>query len=259
MTISHTRQRWLVLLLLLGFLQASTAHAAEVEALTKTLDQAVFKNDISAIKKAHQEVLKAVEKNQGNLKLQLAAAWGYIAQADLLRVDRHTGTVDSDTNKSYRARQAVLGESGNKHAAATLKLATTDAHKSEAHRLFAESTIHRISGPLTGLTYGPVAKQHVDQALKLDPNNVQAIRASGLMFLHNPPINGGDLDKAVKTFKRCAKTNNNDVHHALIAHAWYKQERYDRAMHEIDRALSLNKNNRLAANLKTLIEKQNDN
>lgn len=259
MNISQHPRYWLPVFLLYGFIQFSPAQAAEVDQLTQALDQAISTNNIATIKKAHQEVLKAVNNNQDNLKLQFATASGYIAQADLLRIDRHTGNIDSDTDKSYRKRQAVLGKSGSEHAVAALKLASTDAQKSEAHRLFAESTIHRISGPLTGLTYGPIAKQHVDEALKLDPQNVQAIRSSGLMFLHNPPINGGDLDKAVKTFQQCVKLNNNDVHHALIAHAWYKQERYDRAQHEIARALLLNKNNRLANNLKKLIEEQNEN
>lgn len=228
--------------------------AEEVAPEVAALRAAIRTNDLAKIATAHEAVLEAVKKAPQRYDLQLAAALGYVARADLLRIERHTGHVDSDTNSSYRDQQAEWGEAGAGYAEAALGLAKTKHERSEAHRVKGEATVHRISGPINGFRFGPVAKGEVEQALADEPENPEALRASGLMFLHNPPINGGDLDKAVETFTKVARLADSDVPHALLAQTWLKKGRPERAILEAKLALKQNPDNRLAKNVKARAE-----
>jgi uncharacterized protein HemY len=75
------------------------------------------------------------------------------------------------------------------------------------------------------------------------------------MYLNNPPINGGDLDKAVETFTLCAEQGGDrDVHHALLAQAWIKKRRPERARLEVLKALERNPRNRMALNIQSRLK-----
>jgi tetratricopeptide (TPR) repeat protein len=215
-------------------------------ALVAALDEAIASNDVDAIAKAHEPLAKAEAERKNDYALKIATARGYLARADLLRVERHVGKVDSETNAAYRTKQAEWGEKGANVALEAVELAKDDAERSEAHRLAGECSVHRINGPIAGLRIGPVAKAQIEEALRLDPGNREAIRAQGLMFLHNPPINGGDLERAVETFKKVSEMKDGDWPRALLAQAWLKRGRPERARLEANRALAINPKNRLA-------------
>jgi tetratricopeptide (TPR) repeat protein len=220
--------------------------SSSADSLIPALDKAIFSNNGEMIAQRHQPIAEAAAKQPDDYALKIAAAKGYLARADLLRVERHVGKVDADTNAKYREQQADWGRQGAALALEAVDLAADDAQRSEARRLVGECTVHQINGPIAGIRFGPVAKGQIEEALKLDPNNPEAMRAQGLMYLHNPPINGGDLNLAVETFKKVAETNDSDVPRALLAQAWLKRGRPERARLEATRALAFNPNNKLA-------------
>ncbi|MDK2970509.1 MAG: hypothetical protein PWP23_264 [Candidatus Sumerlaeota bacterium] len=229
---------------------------APADDLIMALDDAIFTNEDAPILEALKAILQAVNAEPDSYALNIAAAKGYLARADLLRVDRQTGKVDKAREKAMRAQQALWGEKGAEHAEKAKRLATTKQEKSEAYRLCGECTVHRIDGPLSGMRYGPTAKSDIEFAVSQDSTNWQARRAQGLMFLNNPPINGGDLDKAVETFALCAKNDEQhaDVHHAFLAQAWMKLKRPERAKLEVQKSLLKNPANRLANNIKARLQ-----
>jgi hypothetical protein len=219
------------------------------------MDEAIFSNDDKAIQAALQQVLDALEGDSSSHALHITAAKGYLARADLLRVDRQTGSVPPAKVASMRDQQAAWGEAGAGHASKAKALARDKPEKSEAYRLAGECTVHRISGPISGIRHGPTAKSDIEFAVAQDPANWEAQRALGLMYLNNPPINGGDLDKAVETFTLCAEQGGDrDVHHALLAQAWIKKRRPERARLEVLKALERNPRNRMALNIQSRLK-----
>ncbi|MCB2154078.1 hypothetical protein KQI84_04280 [bacterium] len=237
-----------------AFAQDESIENAKSDSIV-VLDKAIFANDDAAIAAALTDVLNEVEQSPQDYDLRIAAARGYLARADLVRADRQMGDIESDEVGALRDRQAEWGEAGAAHASAAKKLAKNPKEKSEAYRLSGECTVHRINGPIAGMRFGPTAKSDIEYALTLDKENWEAHRALGLMYLNNPPINGGDLDKAVETFTTCAeKDGDRDVYHALLAQAWMKKKRPERARLEVAKALQKNENNRLALDIKTRLE-----
>ncbi|MEQ8819628.1 MAG: hypothetical protein RLY93_05240 [Sumerlaeia bacterium] len=255
-----SRISWIALLCvaltaLAGAAEPESAPAAP--SLAERLETAVRSSDDARIEKVHQDVLAAAEREANQYEWRILAAKGYLARADLLRVQRQMGKVSEEENSAMREQQAIWGKAGAEHAEAAKRLATTDQEKSEAYRLSGECTVHRINGPFAGMRYGPTAKSDIEYALEKNPENWEAHRAQGLMFLNNPPINGGDLDKALETFSECAENDGDrDAYHALLAQTWMKKDRPERARLEVQKALAGNPDNLLARLTKERLEER---
>lgn len=93
---------------------------------------------------------------------------------------------------------AELAERGI--AAAT---AFRDAHPdhSDVERVLGELTSFQITGPISGWSKGPQAREAVERAKARDPGNAWAHFAEGRMLFHNPAMAGGDKDKALEVFR----------------------------------------------------------
>ena len=122
---------------------------------------------------------------------------------------------------------------GLPYAEKARKLARTNSERARAERLIGELYVHQIDGAIAGFLNGPKALSHIRNALGLDPEDPECNRAQGLMFLYNPPINGGDVDRAIETFRGCLeKVSDSDEYYVLLSLAFRKKEKLIRA--EID-------------------------
>lgn len=72
----------------------------------------------------------------------------------------------------------------------------------DAHALLADLYSAKISGMLSGIQFGPKANAEIQRAFQLDPSNAQAFGVMGRKYLYAPSMFGGDLDKAIDSFRK---------------------------------------------------------
>src|SRR5690606_25655351 len=105
----------------------------------------------------------------------------------------------------------------------------------------------------------PKARTHMDEALARTPKDPECQRAIGIMYLNNPPFNGGDLNKAIETFTECHNlVPDNDVYIVLLAMAYQKNKDWEEALAAVESALAINPANPNAAALKTAVESRTE-
>ena len=89
----------------------------------------------------------------------------------------------------------------------------------------------------------------LNEAVRLDPNNKDALRKRGLYFLDN-----NEAEKATADFTKLLGEDgeNIDAHHAL-AEAYTFQEKYEKALEHIDKAIKLNPESSVTLTLRARI------
>ena len=182
----------------------------------------------------------AADQKPDDFELQLLLAKVYLDRCDLRRFKRKTFDLERKEDKSLRNQQEELSQRGMVYGERATKLRPTS---SEANRVVGELWIHQITGPITGLRFGPKGKSFIERAIELDAKNLEARRALGLMYLYNPPFNGGDKDKAAETFDQIAATGGDDRCYVLSARAYIKKDDPATAAQRLQKALEINPEN----------------
>ena len=93
----------------------------------------------------------------------------------------------------------------------------------------------------------PESKGYIDKALKLEPNNVQAIIDKGNLLFYSPNMLGGDKEEALELFHKAEKImeKNKDTDHnweylnllVTMAKAYEKLDNLQEAKHYYEKAL----------------------
>jgi len=184
-------------------------------------------------------LLAAAAERPGDYVAQVEAAEVLLHFADRLRNERKIRSdLDGEQDDAYRQQQADWAEQGLPYAERALELADGVDERARAERVIGELYAHRITGMISGMINGPRARRHIGRALELAPDDPECNRAIGLMYLHNPPISGGDLPKAVETFERCSEALEDDRCLVLLAMAHRKREDLEAAREAARAALA---------------------
>lgn len=158
-----------------------------------------------------------------------------------LRTRRQTHRLSGSDEKALKEQQGQWSSQGLIFAERALALAKTDVEIAAAHRVYGELFANSITGMLSGLKNGPKARNHMDEALARTPDDPECQRAIGIMYLNNPPFNGGDVERAIKTFSTChAGTPDNDTYVVLLAMAHEKNKDWEKALAAAKQALEIN-------------------
>ncbi len=85
----------------------------------------------------------------------------------------------------------------------TKKTIRLDGASSDAHTLLSDlyGTKIGLDGFWTAIRLGPKADSELETALRLNPDNPRAHLTKGRRYLYSPRMFGGDLDKAISSFK----------------------------------------------------------
>jgi tetratricopeptide (TPR) repeat protein len=113
----------------------------------------------------------------------------------------------------------------------------------DAHALLADLYGNKIGygGMLAGMRYGPKAEAETKRALQLDRNNPRAYAVLGRRQLYAPKIFGGDIDKAIESFRKSTLVDPNyDEGFVWLAVAYSKKGDSTNARLALDEALRLN-------------------
>jgi tetratricopeptide (TPR) repeat protein len=146
----------------------------------------------------------------------------------------------------------VKAEDIAKHADASRKMldkAISDAQKAvalndrsaDAHALLADLYGTKITGMMSAMRYGPKAGAETQRALQLDPNDPLGYAVQGRKYFYTPSAFGGDIDKAIESFKRAVALDpHSDEDFAWLAKAYRKKGDAAHEKEAIGQALSLN-------------------
>lgn len=93
------------------------------------------------------------------------------------------------------------------------------------------------------MTKGPQALSDLNKSLSSDKSNTFAHVAKAKMYYYNPPIAGGDVDKAISMCKKAVKLGGDDKAYTLLGRSYLKKDRPKRAELYLRKALKLNPDN----------------
>lgn len=112
---------------------------------------------------------------------------------------------------------------------------------SDAHALLGDLYGAKISGMMSGMKYGPKANAETQRAFELDPNSAQAFAVIGRKYFFAPSMFGGDLNKAIESFKKATTLDPNyDEAFVWLAIAYRKKGDSQDAQAALAEALRLN-------------------
>jgi tetratricopeptide (TPR) repeat protein len=138
--------------------------------------------------------------------------------------------------------------------------AVTDAQKAvalndgsaDAHALLADLYGAKITGMMSGMKYGPKANTESQRALQLDPNNAFVYAVLGRKYFYSPSAFGGDINKAIDSFKHAAALDpHSDEDLVWLAKAYRKKGDTAHEKEALTQALNLNPRSVFAQRIQT--------
>lgn len=121
------------------------------------------------------------------------------------------------------------------------KAVAVNDRSADAHALLADLYGAKISGPISGMRFGPRANAECARALQLDPGNAQAFAVTGRKYLYAPAMFGGDIDKAIESFKKATALDpRSDEYFVWLAIAYRKKGDTADAHQALTQALLMN-------------------
>jgi tetratricopeptide (TPR) repeat protein len=111
----------------------------------------------------------------------------------------------------------------------------------DAHALLSDLDGSKIHGMISGMHFGPKANTEIQRTFQLDPNCPQAFTVIGRKYLYSPRVFGGDIEKAIDSFKKATAIDpSNDEAFVWLAIAYRKKGEVERAHPALSVALHLN-------------------
>jgi len=144
-------------------------------------------------------------------------------------------------SQSWAHQKSAADKSLDAAIADAERAVSIDDKLADAHALLADLYGQKITGMFSGMHYGPKANAESARALQLDPNNAQAYAVLGRKYLYSPAMFGGDVDKAIASFKKATQLDPQSYEDfAWLAIAYRKKDDSSGAQRALAEALRLN-------------------
>jgi tetratricopeptide (TPR) repeat protein len=184
--------------------------------------------DDKALAEASQYFTQLAQKDPNNPQFQY-----YLARVQSYRTDFY------DNRQQRKQAEKALDEA----IAAAQRAVGLDDKAAEFHSLLGELYGRKIGfgGFFTAMRYGPRANAETERALALDPNNPRAHACLGRKYLFSPRMFGGDIDKAVASFRKATELDPAfDENFVWLSIAYRKKGEPEAADRALQEALRLN-------------------
>jgi tetratricopeptide (TPR) repeat protein len=198
--------------------------AATVSPLEVARDQ----QDRAALARMVNEAAAAADKapNNPDAQYRMALASSYLAE------------VDQEVRDKKAAQQVAIR--GIKAAARAVELKRDSA---EYYRVLGTLCGQAITDLLSGLSYGPRAKDAIDKAVALAPKSSQAHVAHGVGDYYLPSQLGGGVETAIADFRKAIDLDPNNAEAWLwLGISLRKENKNAEARKALQKALALNPN-----------------
>jgi tetratricopeptide (TPR) repeat protein len=199
------------------------------DAITVQARQARDRGDIETLQTLIRNVRDEIARSNtfdANLRLALFNAWLCEAAHD-------------------HQNDKLVKQTAQDGVAAAERAVKQNSESSEAHRLAGELLGQLIPHVFAGgMRHGAHSTAEIEKAIQLDPHNPNAYVARGNAYFFTPRAFGGDINKAIETFKRAVATDPaSDA--AATAHIWLAKiyqsvGKNGDAASEINEALKMN-------------------
>ncbi|MDT7605480.1 MAG: hypothetical protein QOF61_3477 [Acidobacteriota bacterium] len=141
-----------------------------------------------------------------------------------------------------RGQEALFKPAAETGVAAAEKAVALNPQSSDAHQLLGDllsQLIPHVFGG--GMKYGKRSTDEMDQALALDPKNVNAYVSRAISYYYSPETFGGSKEKAFELLNKAAGIDAKaDSPHIWLAMFYLDANRRDDALREINLARSAN-------------------
>lgn len=223
-------------------LHAQDSFAASVATAEIQLDNARSTLDETALASVMQVFEGCVQQRAGNSRCYYDLGWvcSYLVDAKERQNDKQ-GALRSLDSAIENAQRSI----------------NLDGGFADAHALLADLYGRKIGygGMLAGMRLGPKADTETKRALQLDPNDPRIYVVLGRRQLYSPKIFGGDIDKAIDSFRRSAKLDPHyDEAFVWLAIAYERKGDLSSAKASADEALRLNHQNVIARELRSTMK-----
>jgi tetratricopeptide (TPR) repeat protein len=192
-------------------------------------------DSLSAARSGFQSCVQQ-DPNNARCYYDLGRTDSYIAQAK----ERH---------KEKAAAQHAL-DSGIENIQRSIAIDTSSA---DSHALLADLFGRKIGlgGMFAAMRFGPKAEAEAKRALELDINNPQAYVVLGRKLLYSPKAFGGDVDKAIESFRKSTTVAPHyDEGFVWLAIAYAKKGDSGAEKAALDEALRLNSRSSVAQEMR---------
>jgi tetratricopeptide (TPR) repeat protein len=219
--------RLLVLSLFLSSVLAQSLDPGLSEGL-RLLEEARTTLDSGSLTEVRDHFLQLTQKNGGNALYfyQLARVNSYLIDAQLGHHDKRSA--DRALDDAFAAVQHAL---------------SLNDQSADAHSLLADLYGRKISlgAFMAGPRYGPKVDAENKKALALDAKAPRVYASLGRQYLFAPKMFGGDIDKAIDSFREATRLDSmNDENFVWLGIAYRKKGDTQDADKAFQQALRLN-------------------
>lgn len=203
---------------------------SSIEALTQQGEQQLESGrsslDVKGLTIAQQDFQRCIQEQSSNFRCYY----------DLARTEDYLHKAEANAHHDSVAKK-WLDEAIESVETA---IARND-HSADAHALLGDLYGEKISGMFSGMKYGPQANAEVEKALQIDPHSATAYAVLGRKYLFSPPMFGGDINKAIDSFRKATVYDSQSYEDFVwLAIAYRKQGDTSNYQQAISRALELN-------------------
>jgi tetratricopeptide (TPR) repeat protein len=234
----------LVSVLAIGLLSTTFTSAQVDNSIAAPLESALRKRDATQLQslEAQLEQRLSLNPNDAVSQYQLALVESCLADAAELRKDKKAASAAVD-RAIEAARRSIWAMEKS----------------ADAHSLLADLYGRKITlsgGMFAGPRFGPKVGEQNQRAMALDANNPRVWASTGRQYLMAPKAFGGDVAKAVESFRKSlALDPAQDETWYWLAKAYEKQDDKAAARDALQHSLQLNPQNPLAQEASKLLEK----
>jgi tetratricopeptide (TPR) repeat protein len=200
----------------------SSSESSEVIAARQARDHASVEDLQRIVAKVQKE---AADKNSFEAYLRLALFEVWLCEA-----------------AEARQNERVFKQAAEAGVAAAEKAVALNPKSSDAHQLLGDllnQLIPHVYGG--GMRYGQRSTDELDQAIELDPKNINAYVSRAISYYYTPDSFGGGKAKAFEMLKKAVEIDSlSDSPHIWLAIFHLDAGRRDEALREINLALRAN-------------------
>jgi len=207
--------------LVAGFVTAGLLAAAELTPLELARDQ----QDRGALTRMVNDAAQTADKapNNADAQYRMALAASYLAE------------VNQELHDKKAAQQAAIR--GIKAAEKAVALKPNEA---EYYRVMGTLCGQAITDLLSGLSYGPRAKDAINKAVALAPKSSSVYVARGVGNLYLPAQLGGGAEQAIADFRKAISLDPNDTEAWLwLGISLHRENKNAEARQALGKALAL--------------------